>query len=404
VPRVLQLALEAKNLGIGLTVDAEETERLQLSLDVIEAVYRDPVLDGWEGFGLAVQAYQKRAPAVLDFLADLIAEIGRRMPVRLVKGAYWDSEIKHAQEEGLGGYPVFTRKPNTDVSYLSCARKLLAQRDVFYPQFATHNARTIAAIFHLAGDDKKFEYQRLHGMGEEVYDEIVPGDKLDIPCRVYAPVGSHEDLLPYLVRRLLENGANSSFVNRIADDSLPIDDIVADPIKLVRDNEVKANPRIVLPKQLYGNQRSNSAGLNLFDEQCLQQLAADMSAHPPGAWQASPLTKTTHNSTTEGASITNPARRSQTIGTAINASPDQVSQAISDAVSAFSEWTAISVVERAACLDRTADLLEEQSGRFVSLLVFEAGKTLGDCMAEIREAVDFFLKIEVKNLSIKTRK
>ncbi len=389
VPKVVQLAGEAKALGIGLTIDAEETERLQLSLDVIEAVYRDQALDGWEGFGLAVQAYQKRAPLVIDYLAGLINEVGRRMPVRLVKGAYWDSEIKHAQEEGLLGYPVFTRKPNTDVSYLACAKRLLAQGERFFPQFATHNARTVAAIYHLADDPKGFEYQRLHGMGEEVYDEIVPADKLGVPCRVYAPVGSHEDLLPYLVRRLLENGANTSFVNRIADDSLPIEEVIADPVELVRANRSKGNPRIGLPVNLYGDGRRNSAGLNLFDELSLSRLAAGMQDHAPGRWLATPITHRSADTGGEPVACSNPGDQQQVIGQWSATAVEELDAVVTAARNAQAGWEATSVVARAACLDQTADLLETQTARFVSLLVYEAGKTLGDCIAEIREAIDF---------------
>src|SRR5690606_14033126 len=242
-PRVLELAQLAKARGIGFTIDAEESERLELSLDVIAGAYADASLDGWEGYGLAVQAYQKRAPFVIDLIAHLARRSGRRIPVRLVKGAYWDSEIKKAQADGHLGYPVFTRKANTDVSYLACARRMLAADDAIYPMFATHNAQTIAAIHHFAGG-KRFEYQKLHGMGDDLYAEVVPADKLGVPCRVYAPVGSHEDLLPYLVRRLLENGANSSFVNRITDESLPAEQLVADPVQTVSSYDSKPHPRI----------------------------------------------------------------------------------------------------------------------------------------------------------------
>ncbi|MFN7212370.1 MAG: proline dehydrogenase family protein, partial [Lysobacteraceae bacterium] len=232
-PMVLELAQHAKAQSIGFTIDAEESERLELSLDVIGTVFADKSLDGWEGYGLAVQAYQKRAPFVIDELAALARQVGRRMPMRLVKGAYWDSEIKKAQVEGYTGYPVFTRKVNTDVSYLACARRMFAATDALYPMFATHNAQTIAAIHAMSkegGTRRDYEYQRLHGMGEDLYAEVIGADRLGVPCRVYAPVGSHEDLLPYLVRRLLENGANSSFVNRITDSRVRAADLVADPV------------------------------------------------------------------------------------------------------------------------------------------------------------------------------
>src|SRR6266702_2058893 len=230
LPSLLALARDARALGIGFTIDAEEADRLELSLDLVEALALAPELAGWEGLGLAVQAYQKRAPAVVDWLADLALRARRRLMLRLVKGAYWDSEIKRAQEHGLDVYPVFTRKVATDVSYLACAKRMIAAGTAFYPQFATHNAHTLAAILELAGGRTDWEFQRLHGMGEALYGEIVGPDKMNRPCRVYAPVGSHEDLLAYLVRRLLENGANTSFVNRLADDEAPIAEIIADPV------------------------------------------------------------------------------------------------------------------------------------------------------------------------------
>ncbi|HAI58511.1 MAG TPA: bifunctional proline dehydrogenase/L-glutamate gamma-semialdehyde dehydrogenase, partial [Xanthomonadaceae bacterium] len=254
VPMVLELAQHAKAQAIGFTIDAEESERLELSLDVIGSAFADKSLDGWEGYGLAVQAYQKRAPFVIDELAALARQVGRRMPMRLVKGAYWDSEIKKAQVEGYTGYPVFTRKVNTDVSYLACARRMFAATDALYPMFATHNAQTIAAIHAMAnegGTRRDYEYQRLHGMGEDLYAEVIGADRLGTPCRVYAPVGSHEDLLPYLVRRLLENGANSSFVNRITDARVRAGDLVADPVATVERNAIKPHPHIPQPRDLF---------------------------------------------------------------------------------------------------------------------------------------------------------
>jgi RHH-type proline utilization regulon transcriptional repressor/proline dehydrogenase/delta 1-pyrroline-5-carboxylate dehydrogenase len=250
-PRLLQLAAQARDVRVALTVDAEEAERLEISLELIDRVLQAPFVAGWGGFGLALQAYQKRAPDVLRWLIERARTHQRRLVVRLVKGAYWDSEIKRAQERGLAGYPVFTRKPNTDVAYLACARLLLAGGDVVYPQFATHNAHTVASVIHLArAAGKPFEFQRLHGMGEELYAEIVGADKRDLPCRVYAPVGAHEDLLPYLVRRLLENGANTSFVNRLVDERLPAEEIARDPIEQVASLESIPHPRIPLPRAL----------------------------------------------------------------------------------------------------------------------------------------------------------
>ncbi|MDZ7749261.1 MAG: bifunctional proline dehydrogenase/L-glutamate gamma-semialdehyde dehydrogenase PutA [Halofilum sp. (in: g-proteobacteria)] len=249
LPRVRELALMAKERNMGFNIDAEEAERLEPTLDVMEALAHDPELSGWDGLGLAIQAYQKRTLPVIDWLADVARQARRRFMIRLVKGAYWDTEVKLAQEKGLDDYPVFTRKANTDVSYLACARRLLANRDVFYPQFATHNAHTVAVVHDFAGDREGYEFQRLHGMGEALYEQVVGREKLDVPVRIYAPVGSHEDLLPYLVRRLLENGANSSFVNRLVDDRAPIDEIVADPIERVRARPSKRHPRIPLPRR-----------------------------------------------------------------------------------------------------------------------------------------------------------
>ncbi|MGB5587528.1 MAG: proline dehydrogenase family protein, partial [Gammaproteobacteria bacterium] len=243
-PMLLELALLSKRVGIGLTVDAEEMDRLALSLELFESVYRDPQLEGWSGFGLAIQTYQKRALDLVRWLVALTQDVGRTIEVRVVKGAYWDAEIKRAQEQGLDDYPVFTHKPNSDVCYLACARELLAARPLIYCQFATHNAQTLASIVHLAGDQGGFEFQRLHGMGEELYDEVIGEDKMNLPCRVYAPVGNHEDLLPYLVRRLLENGSNTSFVNRIVDEAAPIDAIVADPVDTVAALKSIRHPRI----------------------------------------------------------------------------------------------------------------------------------------------------------------
>ncbi|NCF64015.1 MAG: bifunctional proline dehydrogenase/L-glutamate gamma-semialdehyde dehydrogenase PutA, partial [Gammaproteobacteria bacterium] len=258
-PHLLELAKLAMANQIALTVDTEEADRLMLTLDVFTAVLRDSLLEGWNGFGLALQTYQKRAPAVIDMLTALAAETGHRIPLRLVKGAYWDSEIKHAQIEGFAGYPVFTRKANTDVSYIACARRVLSRRQAFYPQFATHNAHTIAAVTELAGDRLDYEFQRLHGMGEDLYGVVMQNKGFRHACRVYAPVGSHEDLLPYLVRRLLENGSNTSFVNRIVDETLPLEEVAEDPIQKVASTSAVSHPAIPLPIYLYGKDRRNSA-------------------------------------------------------------------------------------------------------------------------------------------------
>src|SRR5205085_42212 len=270
--RLLELACEARRAGIGFTIDAEEADRLELSLDLVEWLALAPDLAGWDGLGLAVQAYQTRALPVIDWLADLAGRGRRRWMVRPGKGAYWDSEIKRAQERGLDGYPVYTRKVATDVSYLACANRLLTHGAALYPQFATHNAHTVAAVLEMSSNRRDWEFQRLHGMGEALYEQIVGPGHLDRPCRIYAPVGSHEDLLPYLVRRLLENGANTSFVNRIVDDRQPIDEIIADPVARLAQLPVKPHPRIPLPRDLYGPERKNTAGLDLNDPSTLTAL------------------------------------------------------------------------------------------------------------------------------------
>jgi RHH-type transcriptional regulator, proline utilization regulon repressor / proline dehydrogenase / delta 1-pyrroline-5-carboxylate dehydrogenase len=387
-PKLLQLAERAKKYGMGLTVDAEEAERLDLSLDVIEAVYRSPSLQGWEGFGLAVQAYQKRAIRVVDWLIELAKQGKRRIPLRLVKGAYWDSEIKRGQERGLDGYPVFTRKPSTDVSYLACARMMLANRNVLYPMFATHNAQTLATILELCGGDYGFEFQRLHGMGEELYGEVVGKDKLGLNCRVYAPVGSHEDLLPYLVRRLLENGANTSFVNRIIDEKVPVEMIVSDPIAEVEALSVKPHPRIPLPKDIYGEGRINSRGMNLYDAPALAQLAGEMEVAMQKSWDASPVVGGEVLSGKEKPSL-NPADNRYTVGLIHEADADTIKRAVDVAVTAQPEWDATPAETRGAILLKAADLFEQHSAELMALCVREAGKSIPDSIAEVREAVDF---------------
>src|SRR5271170_4465770 len=289
IPPFLALAGQAREAGIGFTIDAEEADRLDLSLDLVEALALAPELGGWDGLGLAVQTYQKRALPLIDWLADLARRGRRRLMVRLVKGAYWDSEIKRSQERGLDGYPVFTRKVATDVSYLACARRLFDGGAAFYPQFATHNAHTVAAILELAGDRRDWEFQRLHGMGEALYEEIVGPQRLDRPCRVYAPVGSHEELLAYLVRRLLENGANTSFVNRIVDERQPIHEIIADPLTRLARLPVKPHPRIPLPADLYRPARQNSRGLDLNLPPALTTLRDELAAALRQPWRAAPI-------------------------------------------------------------------------------------------------------------------
>ncbi|TKR29816.1 bifunctional proline dehydrogenase/L-glutamate gamma-semialdehyde dehydrogenase PutA [Luteimonas gilva] len=388
-PRVLELAQIAKSYGIGFTIDAEESDRLELSLDVIAAAYADPSLDGWQGYGLAIQAYQKRAPYVIDFIADLARRTGRRIPVRLVKGAYWDSEVKRAQVDGQAGYPVFTRKPNTDVSYLANARRMLDASDALYPMFATHNAQTIAAIHRLAAG-RDFEFQKLHGMGDDLYAEVISADRLNVPCRVYAPVGSHEDLLPYLVRRLLENGANSSFVNRITDEDVAIDDLIRDPVETVAAFESIPHPRIPLPVDLYrsqGFERDNSMGINLANDDQLRALAEQVNASTAN-WRAAPLVPGAKASGPDIA-VTNPADRRQTVGQWQAADADTVEKALQNAVAAQPAWDRTPAASRAAILEHAAELLEKRMPQYMALCTKEAGKTLADGVAEVREAVDF---------------
>ncbi|WP_448480299.1 bifunctional proline dehydrogenase/L-glutamate gamma-semialdehyde dehydrogenase PutA [Pseudoxanthomonas mexicana] len=393
-PAILELAQLAKSYGIGFTIDAEEADRLELSLDLIEATFSDPSLDGWEGYGLAVQAYQKRTPYVIDFLADLALRVGRRMPVRLVKGAYWDAEIKRAQIDGHPGYPVFTRKPNTDVSYLANARRMLDQGDALYPMFATHNAQTIAAIRSIA-QGRPYEHQKLHGMGDDLYAEVVPKHRLDIPCRVYAPVGSHEDLLPYLVRRLLENGANSSFVNRITDENVAIEDLVRDPVQTVSAFDAIPHPRIPLPVDLFRSQpapiqnsdRDNSMGANLANDNDLRALAERVNAAVK-PWRAAPLVPGAVVSST-ALPVTNPADRRQTIGEWQPADSGTVEKALANAVAAQPAWDRTPAASRAAILEHAAHLLEQRMADYIALCVKEAGKTIPDSVAEVREAVDF---------------
>jgi RHH-type proline utilization regulon transcriptional repressor/proline dehydrogenase/delta 1-pyrroline-5-carboxylate dehydrogenase len=388
-PRLVQLCRIARAAGVPLTLDAEESERLELSLELLELACRDAALKGWDGLGLAVQAYQKRAPAVLQWLAGLAAETNRRINVRLVKGAYWDSEIKRAQERGLPGYPVFTRKTNTDVSYIACARQMLEQPNGLNPQFATHNAHTVAAVWHLAKRHQRpFEFQRLHGMGEELYAEVIRPDGLGVPCRVYAPVGEHEDLLPYLVRRLLENGANTSFVNRLVNENEPIGSIVADPARAVDNFETKAHPRIPLPEAIYMPERRNSRGVQLADGTVLRDLATRMDKVSRREWVAGPIVsgRELDAPTTP---IRNPADLGEVVGTVGSATPQQVDQAIDAAAAAQPSWDATPAEERAATLDRAADLYEENLPELLAMCVREAGKTIPDGVAEIREAVDF---------------
>ncbi len=380
VPRLKALALAAKRHDIGFTVDAEEADRLMLSLDIIEAVFADPDLGDWQGFGIAVQAYQKRSLFVIEWLRALSLRVGRRMMVRLVKGAYWDTEIKLAQVEGLEGYPVFSRKASTDVSYQACAARLLAYRDSLYPQFATHNAYTVATILELDSERTGYEFQRLHGMGETLYDQVVAGEK--VPCRVYAPVGVHADLLAYLVRRLLENGANSSFVNNIVDENIPVEALLEDPVETVRSWRQPANPNIPLPADLYGAERANAAGMDLSDAPTL--LAARESMQK---WvQTLPLAPSPG---AEQRDVRNPADHTELVGTIALADRATIEAAAASAQAAFAGWAATPVADRANLLRGLAQALEAHRDELIALCCKEAGKTIPDGVAEVREAVDF---------------
>jgi RHH-type proline utilization regulon transcriptional repressor/proline dehydrogenase/delta 1-pyrroline-5-carboxylate dehydrogenase len=391
---LLELTQLARRYGIGLTIDAEETDRLELSLDLIFQVLGDESLRDWNGFGIVVQAYQKRAPYVIDYIAHMAGQLGRRIPVRLVKGAYWDAEVKRAQVEGQAGYPLFTRKQNTDVSYLANARRLLDAGDAIYPMFATHNAQTIATVHRMARamrDRRDFEFQKLHGMGDDLYAEVIPADRLDVPCRVYAPVGSHEDLLPYLVRRLLENGANSSFVNRITDESISIDELIRDPVEAVSNFDPIPHPRIPLPVDLYRSQqqaRDNSMGLNLANDDQLRELATAINNAGAGSWTAGPLVPGV-NPTAEKIAVTNPADRREVVGHWQAADNATVERALQNAVAAHAGWDATPAGSRAAILEHAADLLEARMPAYMAMCTKEAGKTLPDGIAEVREAVDF---------------
>ncbi|MBX2831621.1 MAG: bifunctional proline dehydrogenase/L-glutamate gamma-semialdehyde dehydrogenase PutA [Rhodospirillales bacterium] len=387
-PRLKKLALLAKKYDIGFTVDAEEANRLDLSLDVIGDVFADPELAGWEGYGLAVQAYQKRAYYVLEWLADLSTKVGRKMMVRLVKGAYWDTEVKFSQENGFDGYPCFTRKASTDVSYLACAKLMLSRRDAFYCQFASHNAHSVASILEMAGDDRTFEFQRLHGMGEALYEQIVDKAGENIPCRVYAPVGSHEDLLAYLVRRLLENGANTSFVNRIQDEQLPIEEMIADPVDKVAALPRKGHPKIPAPIDLYGAGRVNSRGIDLTDTNKLLPLSAKLFDIQGKTWNAAPLIDGKLVSGT-AIDVLNPAKLSEKVGDLVQATEADVEASIVAALNGHKVWNNTSGVDRAAALRRLGDLLEDHMDEFIAICQREAGKLYSDGVAEVREAVDF---------------
>jgi RHH-type proline utilization regulon transcriptional repressor/proline dehydrogenase/delta 1-pyrroline-5-carboxylate dehydrogenase len=354
--RLIELARIAREADVGLTVDAEESERLDMSLSIIEGAARDPSLRGWDGLGMAIQAYQRRAPAVIDWAGALARDTHRRLMVRLVKGAYWDSEIKRAQERGLADYPVFTRKTGTDVSYLACARAMLADESL-YPAFATHNALTVATVLEWAGNRDDFEFQRLHGMGDGLYESLM--SSRDLAVRVYAPVGGYRDLLAYLVRRLLENGANTSFVHQIADRAISDEDLLADPVERALALGLSSHPAILPPLELYGPSRRNAAGLDLSDNTVVAPLRADMVRALSVPREVTPAT------------------------------PADVAAALDLAVKGQGPWNAVGHAARAECLERLGDLLERDRAAVMALLTAEAGKTITDALSEVREAVDF---------------
>ncbi|WP_187505621.1 trifunctional transcriptional regulator/proline dehydrogenase/L-glutamate gamma-semialdehyde dehydrogenase [Pantoea agglomerans] len=399
-PILKSLTLLARSYDIGINIDAEEADRLELSLDLLEKLCFEPELEGWNGIGFVIQAYMKRCPFVIDELIDLAQRSRRRLMIRLVKGAYWDSEIKRAQMEGLEGYPVYTRKVYTDISYLACARKLLAVPSLIYPQFATHNAHTLAAIYQLAGNNYypgQYEFQCLHGMGEPLYEQVVgkvADGKLNRPCRIYAPVGTHETLLAYLVRRLLENGANTSFVNRIADTSLPIDELVADPVSAVEKLGASEgaiglpHPKIPLPRDLYGDNRVNSAGLDMANEHRLASLSSALLSSAAQPCLAEPMIDGEAGAG-ELRDILNPAAPGDRVGQVREATEQEVSVALDAAVNSGPIWFATPPQERAAILERAAQIMEGQMQQLLGILVREAGKTYNNAIAEVREAVDF---------------
>ncbi len=385
LPRLRELALKAAQANVSLTVDAEESYRLLLSLELFAALARDPALRDWDGLGLAVQAYQKRAVHVIDWLIALAGDTRRRWMVRLVKGAYWDSEIKLAQQLGLD-YPVFTRKAATDVSYLACAHRLLQAPSSVFPQFATHNVRTVSTILELAGEGGNFEFQKLHGMGDRLYERITAVSGRKLPCRVYAPVGSHRDLLPYLVRRLLENGANSSFVHQIGDGRVPLERLVADPVAAVTAEQFASHPAIPRPRALFG-ERINAAGVDLSDEPTLARIenAVSESRLETGRIKF----QDSSASSMRARVITEPANRRAAVGAIEETDEPGLQRAVEAAAAAAPAWEATPAAERAATLERAADLLEANLDPLLVLCIREAGKTMPDAVAEVREAVDY---------------
>jgi RHH-type proline utilization regulon transcriptional repressor/proline dehydrogenase/delta 1-pyrroline-5-carboxylate dehydrogenase len=387
VPLVIELAQKAKSYDLNFTVDAEEADRLELSLQVIEAVLADSSLAGWKGFGLAIQAYQKRAGSVIDAIAAMAERYDRQLMVRLVKGAYWDTEVKRAQERGLDDYPVFTRKAMTDLHYVACAEKMLALRPRIYPQFATHNALTVASIIERAGGTEGYEFQRLHGMGEALYARLLE-DRPGLACRAYAPVGGHRDLLAYLVRRLLENGANSSFVSVAADPNVPVEALLKRPADIVVSPDRARHPKLPLPRDLYGPERANSKGVEFGHQASLDALMAEIGRSAKASFKAEPLVDGKAASG-ESRTVVSPIDGATVVGSVTEASPEIADRAMAAARAGFAAWSRTDAGIRAKALQRAADLLEERRGALLHLLQAEAGKTLDDALSEVREAVDF---------------
>ena len=388
LPRLKELFLLGKKYDIGINIDAEEANRLELSLDLMEALVSDPDLAGYKGIGFVVQAYQKRCPFVIDYLIDLARRNNQKLMIRLVKGAYWDSEVKWAQVDGMDGYPTYTRKVHTDISYLACARKLLDAQDAIFPQFATHNAYTLGAIYQM-GKGKDFEHQCLHGMGETLYDQVVGPQNLGRRVRVYAPVGTHETLLAYLVRRLLENGANSSFVNQIVDENISIDRLIKSPFDTIAEQGIHLHPALPLPRNLYGKDRLNSQGVDFSNETVLQNLQEKLNQASSEDFHAASIVNGEARNVGEAQPVRNPADHNDVVGTVSFADAALAQEAIGAAVAALPEWSAKPASERADCLRRFADLLEQHTPALMMLAVREAGKTLNNAVAEVREAVDF---------------
>ncbi len=390
LPQVRELALLAKAGGMGFSIDAEEADRLDLSLDLFEALARDPQLADWDGLGFVLQGYQKRGWPVAQWLIELARDTGRRFMVRLVKGAYWDGEIKHAQEQGLVDYPVFTRKCHSDVSFQLCAERLLAAQDVIYPQFATHNAYTVALVLELADSGQSYEFQRLHGMGHLLFDEI-QADNPEVAVRVYAPIGNHKDLLPYLVRRLLENGANSSFVNRFLDAKVPADELLEDPFALTRAQPLRRHPQIPVPRELFRQEENawlNASGIDLTEPLEVVSLLEKIAATTSVPQLATPIVA---GEWLDGdrLDVINPAHTDSVVGQVVEADSQAIEKALACASASQFDWDGAGVERRAVCLERMAELLEQHCGELMGLIVAEAGRTIDDALSEVREAVDF---------------